>query len=370
MQSIAQAADGTVTATVVDFPVLNTGDNDGEVKLGSDAAKVSGWDALKSRVSSIESIVDASQSLVSAATGSFTNLTVTSTATFSATTVSASTLTVGGSTVNQIAQAEIASVTANTITATGTSLPTESAVAQYVTTAVSNLAGAMHFKGTATITKSGTSITVSNFSETFTAAAGDVVVDTANNLEAVYTGSAWELLGSNAVYALDAYAPGTERVTAGTTTLGGAVHAIAGAVDTLTTSFGNLGTAASKNYADSLTSTGTSLPTESAVATYVSEQISALNLGDAATYSVTTTITNSSNDLPTASTVNEAIVDAASSAETAAEEYAQSLVEALDASVTSSENNSIQVGVTQVDGVVTGVTADLVWLNASGSVIS
>ena len=98
----------------------------------------------------------------------------------------------------------------------------------------------MHFRGTATITKSGEAITVSNFSETFTPAAGDVVVDTANNLEAVYTGSAWELLGSNSVYALDAYAPGTEKVTAATTTLGGAVHAIAGAVDTLTTKVSTL----------------------------------------------------------------------------------------------------------------------------------
>ena len=248
---------------------------------------------------------DISATSVTAGSGTFTNLTVSDTATFSATTVSASSLTVGGSTVNQIAQAEIAAVTANTITATGTSLPTESAVATYVSAAVSNLAGAMHFKGTATITKTGEAITVSNFSETFTPAGGDVVVDTTNNLEAVYTGSAWELLGSNSVYALDAYAPGEEDVTAGTTTLGGAVHAIASAFD-------NLGTAASKNYADSLTAAGTSLPTESAVATYVT-----------------------------------------------------GVVAGLDATVSASENTGVQVQVTQADGVVTGVTADLVWLGAN-----
>ena len=332
-----------MTATAVAFPTLDTGDNDGEVKLGSASAKVSGWDtlvasvsanasdiatnassiasnssaisALDSRVSAIEGIVDASTNSVTAGSGTFTDLTV-STANFTATSVAASTLTIGGSTVNQIAQAEIGAVTANTITATGTSLPTESAVATYVSAAVSNLVGAMHFRGTATITKTGETITVTNFQETFTPAGGDVVVDTANNLEAVYTGSAWELLGSNSVYALDAYAPGTESVTAATTTLGGAVHAIAAQVDTLTTSFGNLGTAASKNYADSLTSTGTSLPTESAVAGYVT-----------------------------------------------------GVVDGLDASVSSSENASIKVGVTQVDGVVTGVTADLVWLDASGAAI-
>ena len=136
------------------------------------------------------------------------------------------------------------------------------------------------------------------------------MVDTTNNLEAVYTGSAWELLGSNSVYALDAYAPGEEDVTAGTTTLGGAVHAIASAFD-------NLGTAASKNYADSLTAAGTSLPTESAVAAYVS-----------------------------------------------------SVVEGLDANVSSSNHTGLTVSVAQADGVVTGVQAELVWLGADGNALT
>lgn len=41
---ITQAADGKVTATAVAFPAFTTGENDGEVKLGSQSAKVSGWD--------------------------------------------------------------------------------------------------------------------------------------------------------------------------------------------------------------------------------------------------------------------------------------------------------------------------------------
>ena len=41
---ITQAADGKVTASAAAFPVLATGENDGEVKLGSQSAKVSGWD--------------------------------------------------------------------------------------------------------------------------------------------------------------------------------------------------------------------------------------------------------------------------------------------------------------------------------------
>ena len=243
---------------------FTTGDAAGQVKLGDTNATVSGWSTLvgsvstnattiasvSERVTAIEDIVDASNSKVTATTGSFSNLTV-DTATFNATTVSAGTLTVGGSDISDLisagADARIAASTTTTVraaaTAEDTLLPTEKAVRTAIDSAVSNLAGAMHFRGTATITKSGETITVSNFSETFTPAGGDVVVDTTNNLEAVYTGSTWELLGSNSVYALDAYAPGTETVTAGATTLGGAVHAIAAQVDTLTASVATLASA-------------------------------------------------------------------------------------------------------------------------------
>ena len=169
---ITQNADGSVTANAVAFPALDTGDNDGEVKLGSDAAKVSGWDALKGRVSSIESIVDASTSTVTATTGSFTNLTVTSTATFSATTVSADTLTIGGKTVNEIAQSEIATSIA---ALGGTSSSSSNGITVGVTTSggevttvtvnATTFGNVMHFRDT-----------VSNTANVTNPVAGDIVI--------------------------------------------------------------------------------------------------------------------------------------------------------------------------------------------------
>lgn len=318
IESITVDANGKLTANAKAFPAYTATE---VTKSGNDCGVYVDVTTENGQVKSVGVSADnINCSTVTANSAEFTDLTVTSTATFSATTVSATTLTVGGSTVNKIAQDEIAAVTANTITATGTSLPTQSAVATYVSAAVSNLAGAMHFRGAATITKTGETITVTNFQETFTPAGGDVVVDTANNLEAVYTGSAWELLGSNAVYALDAYAPGTESVTAGTTTLGGAVHAIAGAVDTLTTSFSNLGTAASMAYSTSVANDST-LPTGAAVTTFVGSEI-------------TTSIN------------------------------------ALNADVSSSNQTGLTVSVVETSGVITGVQAELVWLDASGVAIA
>ena len=142
---IAQDENGNVTASAVAFPALNTGDDDGEVKLGTDAAKVSGWDALvgsvsdntsaiaglstkvstietkvstlEGKVSGIEGIVDVTDSTVTADSGVFKDLTVSDTATFSATTVSASTLTVGGVAVDNIA-ASTATSTASGVAVT------------------------------------------------------------------------------------------------------------------------------------------------------------------------------------------------------------------------------------------------------------
>ena len=315
---ITQDADGKVTASASNFATdVKNAIGDGDVSGTGNGITVSVV-TTSGVVTSVQvEAANITATSVSATTGTFTNLTVTDTATFSATTVSATSLTVNGSTVEQIADDRISNVTTTTVgassVAVNTKLPTELAVRNAIDAAVSNLAGAMHFRGTATITKSGETITVSNFSETFTPAGGDVVVDTANNLEAVYTGSAWELLGSNSVYALDAYAPGTETVTAAATTLGGAVHAIASAVDTLTTKVSTLesavtggsssstvngvsvevvtasttaaptvsltgvGTAASKNYTDTVTDSGTSLPTESAVYSAISNALAWLD---------------------------------------------------------------------------------------------
>ena len=324
-------------------------------------------------------------------------MTVTSTATFSATTVSASTLTVGGVDVSNIAATSatggtdgvavtvstanggvtdvgVAITSASLLTtlgltdfadkslvtaigpstgdgaATDTQVPTALAVAKKLAT----LDNAMHFLGVGTVTRDAQTgvITVTAPVGT-TPAAGDIVIDSTTGLEAVCTnatGPTWELIGDNALYALNAYSNASISTYNGVATVAGALDAVGAAADTFQSALdaaastvadvsnaqkagdlvtagavvsyveqeiGELGTAASKNYTDSLTSTGTSLPTESAVAGYVT-----------------------------------------------------TVVEGLDASVSSSENNSIQVGVTQVDGKVTAVTADLVWLDASGAAIA
>ena len=106
--NVTQGTDGQVSASAAAFPTLDTGDNDGEVKLGTDAAKVSGWDTVKTDITNLQAVVSYSgtgASVVTATTGNFTNLNVTDTATFSATEVSAGTLTVGGTAVDNVSAA-------------------------------------------------------------------------------------------------------------------------------------------------------------------------------------------------------------------------------------------------------------------------
>ena len=315
--SISQAADGKVTASAVAFPTLATGTTDGTLKLGSgDDAKVSGWDALKGRVSAIESIVDASTSTVTATTGSFTNLTVTSTATFSATTVSATTLTVDGVDVSNIAATSEsdndAGIAVTVSTANGgvtgvdvvvtsaallqslalsdfsgktvvasavgiadasnavdTKIPTEAAVRKAIDDKVASLDNAMHYIGiteTSEMTQGWTgtpTITGKTYSEK---QAGDIVLK--GTQEYIWNGSAWEIVGDQS-----AVTGGTSTSTVNDVSVT-VVTAAATAFPTVTLS--GIGTAASKNFADTLASTGTSLPTESAVAGYVTGLIDGL----------------------------------------------------------------------------------------------
>ena len=99
-----------------------TGMARGDLAIGDGAAKVydgAAWqpmgadstitDDLSSRVSAIEQHVIPGSDLISAATGSFTNLTADS-ATFTATTLSATSMTVGGKTIGQIADERIAAI--------------------------------------------------------------------------------------------------------------------------------------------------------------------------------------------------------------------------------------------------------------------
>ena len=229
---ITQAADGKVTASASPFPTLATGDADGQVKLGTQNAKVSGWDALVSKVDGFASIIDVSTSAVSAVSGTFTDLTVTSTATFSVTNVSASSLTIGGSTVAEIADAQIAAISSSTATSTANgvtvSVTTQGGSVTAVSVNAASFGNVMHFAGV-----------VSTPTEIATPASGDIVVigsqpDTGYvaGQEYIYDGTKWEVIGDQNTYALNAYSS-TASVYTGATTLPAAVSAAGAAIDAL-----------------------------------------------------------------------------------------------------------------------------------------
>lgn len=274
---ITQDGEGKVTASASPFPTLATGDADGQVKLGSQSAKVSGWDALVSKVDGFASIIDVSNSAVNASSGTFTNLTVTSTATFSVTNVSASSLTIGGSTVEQLADAQIAAIASATVSSSSggieVAVTTAGGSVTNVVVNATSFGNVMHFAGV-----------VSTPADIATPASGDIVVIgspaasgyTAGQEYIYTTASTWELIGDQNSYALNAYAPGTEVVTAGAATLPGAVHAIAAAFD-------SLGDAAQKSVATSVAASAVDndLPTCSAVKAYVGDELTAFVSGSA-----------------------------------------------------------------------------------------
>jgi len=96
------------------------------------------------------------------------------------------------------------SITENT---TSTNLPTSAAGATFVKAQTSGLTGAMHFIGTTSteLTDGATTATLAaksagSLTKTTGFASGDVVIY--NDMEFVWTGSAWELLGAEGSYAL------------------------------------------------------------------------------------------------------------------------------------------------------------------------
>ena len=245
---------GAVTAVTVSNPFVATAssasDNDGGiyVTVSTENGKVTGVDVSASELNVTS---------VSAASGTFTNLTVTDTATFSATTVSADTLTVGGSTIADLisagadARISAAKLSGSISASDGAGLVNEGQVVNYVedyvSAAVSSLDNAMHYIG---ITETsdmaqGWTGTPTITGKTYTEKkAGDIVLK--GTSEYIWNGSAWELIGDQGVYATKAE---------------------------LSASWSTLGTAAFKDYADTVTADATTLPTGGAVASYVSSAI-------------------------------------------------------------------------------------------------
>ena len=208
---------------------------------------------------------------VTAGTGTFTNLVVSSSATFDVTEVVASSLTVNGSTIEEIADARIsaATLTGSISASDGTSLVNEGQVVNYVSAQLESFGNAMHFTGVVTSLPS-------------EASAGDIVVigtpgegeslpaGLSAGQEYVYDGTKWEKIGDESV----------PSGGSSTSTMNGVsvevVTAQATAAPTVTlTGFGD---AAAKSVSTTLDASASNLPTESAVAAYVSTAISAAEL--------------------------------------------------------------------------------------------
>lgn len=303
---ITQGEDGKVTATAAAFPELNLSANTESSTANGITVSVT---TESGAVTGVQvAAADISATSVTAGSGTFTNLTVSDTASFNATTVSASNLTVGGSTIEQLADKQIAAIASHTETSTAlgitVSVTTSAGSVSGVYVDATSFGNAMHFVGVKAST-----------GEVAEPASGDIIVIGSTpatgfvaGQEYIYDGTAWELIGDQNTYALNAYAPGTETVTASTTTLPAATHAIASKVDEIaaalsdftyssvtggsssstvngvtvevvnaattaapTVTLTGVGTAASVNFASTVTSDGTALPTQSAVATAIQD---------------------------------------------------------------------------------------------------
>lgn len=356
--SISQAADGKVTAHAESFgtKVLEA--------VGNGSASGSGNGITVSVVTTSGSVTgvevaaaNISATSVSAATGTFGNLTVTDTATFSATTVSATTLTIGGSTVEQLADKQIAAIAEATSQSTSAGITVGVTTSGGSVTAVTVNAGTfgnvMHFRDT-----------VSNTANVTNPVAGDIVIITGvtdsestfvNGQEYIYTtASTWELIGDQNSYALNAYAPTGETVTAGVTTLPAATHAIASKVDEIAAALSDFTYSSVTGGSSSSTVNGVTVDVVTA-ATTAAPTVTLTGVGTAASVDFATTVTSDGTALPTQSAVAS---------------YVTGVVEGLDANVSSSNHTGLTVSVAQADGVVTGVQAELVWLDANGAAIA
>ena len=380
---ITQDENGNVTATAEAFPTLDTGDNAGEVKLGTDAAKVAGWDALvgsvstnasniaslgttiasvDDRVSGIESIVNVDNGgTVTASTGNFTNLNVSNTATFSATTVSATSLTVNGSTIEQLADKQIGAISESTVTSSAAGITVGVTTKGGSVTAVSlnaeSFTNVMHFLGVGTVEKTAGGVNVTPPAGK-TPKVGDIVIDSTSGLEAICTNVTegdtptytWELIGDNATYALNAYSS-EATVYGGVTTVPGALNAAGAAIDTLNT---NIATKASAG-----TATATAVAGIGGTVTFASDAAptftmtvdpgalkTALGLKTAAYVDTATTVTSDGTDLPTQSAVHKFVTD---------------LVSDLTSTVSGSDGN-VSVTVEQTNGKLTACTVAFEWL--------
>lgn len=262
---------------------------------------------LSGKVTDIEGIVNASTSTVMASVGSFGELTV------------------GGSTVEQIADKQISAIAASTVSSSSNGITvgvtTSGGSVTAVTVDASTFGNVMRFRDT-----------VSDTANVSNPAAGDIVVIAGvtdseskfvNGQEYIYTNeSKWEVIGDQNTYATKA-------------TVDASFASVAA-------SWATLKSAAFVDTADTVTAAATTLPTCSAVATYVGGEIAKLDatvsassngveftvtetdgkltaatltgVGTAASANVTSTVTSAGTSLPTESAVASYVAAAIASA--------------------------------------------------------
>lgn len=242
IQAVSQAADGTVTATAATFPTLNLsshtegGSSNGiQVSVTTQSGAVTGVTVTNPFVATASSVTGSdcgvyvtvstengqvtgvgvsadniNCSTVTAKSAEFTDLTVTSTATFSATTVSATTLTVGGVAVNNIASSTVTS-TANGITV---GVTTENGGVKAVTLDATSFGNVMHFRDVVTSlpttsnTKGDIVIIGANPTGYITPSGIGTTTSTNNtklveSQEYIWNGTGWELIGDQKTYAIE-----------------------------------------------------------------------------------------------------------------------------------------------------------------------
>ena len=175
-------------------------------------------------------VTDLSGNSVTANSATFTDLTVSGTATFNATEVVADSLKIGGKTVETIANEQIAAIAESTVTSSATGITvgvtTKGGSVTAVSVDASSFGNVMHFAGVVTELPS-------------EGKAGDIVVIGAGatgglvqGQEYIYNGDAWELIGDQKSYALNAYTS-TATVYSGVATVPGALNAAGAAIDTI-----------------------------------------------------------------------------------------------------------------------------------------
>lgn len=292
-----EQVNGKIVAHAEAFPQLAS-PSDGHVSLNGTNVEISGWselvsakDDLESRVSGLETwkgnitgSEPVADTKVTAETGTFKNLTVSDTATFSATNVKATTLTVddetkatfGGATISAIADREAdariaaiasatqsssangvgvtvvtqsgsiksvavtADVTSGTadFTSTSTKIAKAGDVAKYVDSKLLNINGAMRFYGTTTAESAGTVSTenITKASADLTSLkAGDVVINTTYATEYIYDGKAWHELGDESHHSTKGFTgEGSVTLTTTAQTLAGGINELDKELGTIT----------------------------------------------------------------------------------------------------------------------------------------